>query len=461
MNLNIKGIVFLLIGLSMCLGSKGQTLEIHQISVGQGDATLIVVRDTTKLRQKLVAKGCPLPINARRYQMIVTAIDSNLALGGTVKTAILLDAGKGKEQGTKIISYMKKVGVTKVDTMLLSHFHDDHYGGFKTIINQGYKPGHVWDRGNNAPKPTRGKVKTDWIDAVTRAGAIRAAANPNATVLRLATTTNGDISMTCIAGDGYVMRSNVATRFGGVDENNFSVGWLLQYGGFRYFTGGDMNGMEFTLGDLETPMIDTLRKFDDNILRDILNDTVLGKGHVCAFKVSHHGGNESTNDYFLARMQPRVAIVSCGFSKSYYHPRIEVIRSLDTTTTKFWNTSAYDDIHHPGLPHAFRNSIKKYYVTTLMNAQEPSMTAQDWDTLYTKIGSAKRNGVIGGDILLVVDDNSAATASRFAVFHNAEKPAPALVTNGAVFVPRPERKIQYFECHRTHNTVPVNYISNH
>jgi competence protein ComEC len=462
MKRSLKGMVALLAAMCLLICVHGQTLEIHQINVGQGDATLIVLRNVVALELKLTAAGIAVPAANLKYNMAIEAVKAGANLAGTVNYAVLIDAGLGSVQGTKIYNYMQKIGVTKVDMMALSHFHGDHYGGFKTLMTTyNVLPDFAYHRGglDRFPKPSAGS-RAGYTTILTREGKPLNAADPNATVIRLGTPANNDIKLTCTASNGRVLRDlDPANRVASNDENNYSTSWVLQYKSFRFYTGGDLNGMEFTRGDLETPMIDNMIAHDGATFIDHATDAAIRPGHICAFKLNHHGGQESTNDYFLAMMQPKVALLSCGYSRSYYHPKIEVLKSLDASYVANWNTTDYVDASHPGLPTSFPNTIVNYYLTNLMDGRDPKMQTADYNGLYTQIGTAATNGIIGGDIMVVVDDNDIATESKFAVYWNGLVP-PAGVVTGPLRA-HTAAGTNYYRCHKSADATHVQYILNH
>ena len=55
-------------------------------------------------------------------------------------------------------------------------------------------------------------------------------------------------------------------------------------------------------------------------------------------KVGHHGSITSTQPEFLARIAPRWAVISCGLSNRYGHPREEVLAELQTAHVRTLST---------------------------------------------------------------------------------------------------------------------------
>jgi beta-lactamase superfamily II metal-dependent hydrolase len=113
-------------------------LEIHVINVGQGDSILIINRDLALLRQAL---GQAANAIANDVDLLPTALrDNPAALAGTVRRALLIDAGEDM-YGESVVGYLETQGVlTKgtVDTpnlsVLMSHYHSDHIGGLPYLF---------------------------------------------------------------------------------------------------------------------------------------------------------------------------------------------------------------------------------------------------------------------------------------------------------------------------------------
>jgi len=78
------------------LYAKSKLLRVHFISVGYGDAILVELPD---------------------------------------RTAMMIDAGEEK-YAQDIVSYLKKQGVKKISTAILTHPHENHFGGFKEVFDK-------------------------------------------------------------------------------------------------------------------------------------------------------------------------------------------------------------------------------------------------------------------------------------------------------------------------------------
>lgn len=48
---------------------------------------------------------------------------------------VVIDAGE-EEDGEEVVAYLKKQGVTRVDTLMITHFDKDHVGGADTVVEE-------------------------------------------------------------------------------------------------------------------------------------------------------------------------------------------------------------------------------------------------------------------------------------------------------------------------------------
>lgn len=230
-------------------------LKVHFIDVGQGDSILIQCPDGTTL---------------------------------------LIDAGKIWCY-TFLSDYLRRSGVDRIDFLIVSHPHGDHYGGLIEILKI-------------FPVETilvSGQVDT--TDLYQRfMEALKGLKRINYKIAR--------------AGDRY--------SFGGVEFlimhpstnlpdslNNCSIIAKLTYGEISFLFTGD--------AEEEAELEVISRGYD-------INSTIL--------KVAHHGSHTSTDQYFLSRVSPDEAVISVGEDNVYGHPSPQVIRRLKRGGIKTYRT---------------------------------------------------------------------------------------------------------------------------
>lgn len=107
-------------------------------------------------------------------------------------------------------------------------------------------------------------------------------------------------------------------------QNYMSYALIIRFNNFFFYTGGDLPAV------------------GENLIADSVMTNKLPAGNVpkynlpvrvAAFKCGHHGSSTSTSNYFLNRVFPRGAFISCGQNDSYDHPDQSVINSLQACAT--------------------------------------------------------------------------------------------------------------------------------
>jgi beta-lactamase superfamily II metal-dependent hydrolase len=261
----VRSLVTTLLLLVATVLLQAQTLKIHHINVGQGDCSLIV--------------------------------------SPTGKT-MLIDAGNNGLGTSNVLPYLQNLGLTKLDYVVTTHYHADHFGGMDEVINGlgGANIGVAVDRGTVHTVPTTA-VYTAYASAAATVAGGRQTATVG-TIIDL----GGGATLKCLATDGSVLNSGPVANATG-SENDLSSAWLLSYNEFRYFTGGDCGGETTYYADLETPISYVV-------------------GQVDSFKVNHHGSQYSTNQIFLNAISPTSAVIMVGNGNTYNHPVQTVLERL-------------------------------------------------------------------------------------------------------------------------------------
>ncbi len=413
-----------------------QSIEVHTINVGHGDASLIVVRDVALLKTRLQAAGHTLPTD--ELHLLDSAIEKGILLQNTVKKAVLVDAGDGNAQGDKIARYLEKMGIETRDSLtafILTHNHKDHYGGFRALMAAGDYNTEIYYRGNAKPVADGPGFKNNFLSVSSKSGLPLHEVDITTTDLDLGTANGNPIKLTAVSSNGYVYKSKPPNnQINSNNQNDHGCSWILQYGAFRYFIGGDLSGANISsYKDMETPLVDSLVKYDKAVFTDYTNRTTpVRKGHICGFKVDHHGSRHSTNPWFLYNMSPKVAFISCG--AQHGHPNVEVIDNF------------IDSLPYPSKTSTTANSLKNWYLTSLKS---------DWKDKRDSIGKTGNPGIISGNIVLVVDDKDISNKSRYVVQWDGENDADMVSKSKDMRKANLPGKTLY-ECHHA-NT--INYFT--
>ncbi|MBU8908147.1 stalk domain-containing protein [Desertibacillus haloalkaliphilus] len=223
-------------------------MEIHFLDVGQGDSTLVILPNDKTL---------------------------------------LIDAGS-RSAGEKIVSYLKKAGITTIDYAVATHPHEDHIGGFIDVFNE-FEVKNVLDSGYVHTTLTF----ENYLDFIYDNDIGFEVAERGATI-----DLDPGIDITVLTD--------------GADENSighahdFSVSLYIEYNDFSAIFTGDAET------ELESDMV--------NHYGDQLNAQI--------YQVGHHGSNTSSTQLFLDHVQPEIAYFSFGEGNAYGHPHDEVVQRM-------------------------------------------------------------------------------------------------------------------------------------
>jgi competence protein ComEC len=248
--------------------------------------------------------------------------DSILISSPSGKT-VLIDAGD-TTKGKAVVDALKRNNIQQLDYFIATHPHPDHIGGaaevFKAVkvlnvidngqppsVPQQATPPPTQKGTKKPPPPTRKATKTtsltkfydDYKAAVSSSGAHYENAKPG-TKYDL----GGGALLTIIAPSEPLFTKDKMTT-GGNEANANSIVARLDYGAFSMMLAGDAE--EQTEHRLLTKDLD-------------LRSRVL--------KIGHHGSKYASSGDFLNRVQPEVAIVSCGAWNRYGHPSQAVLDRL-------------------------------------------------------------------------------------------------------------------------------------
>lgn len=124
----------------------------------------------------------------------------------------------------------------------------------------------------------------------------------------------GAPTMTCVAANQVVQGGHAvvgAVTDGEAGKNRRSLGFIVAFGNFRYYVGGDMEIEQ------ETALAPILNPGDDLA------------GRVVAVKASHHGAKTSNPRVFFRRLRPDAVFISVGDENQYSHPDQRVLNYLE------------------------------------------------------------------------------------------------------------------------------------
>ncbi len=215
-------------------------------------------------------------------------------------TNALIDGGPS---GEPVYQFLKEKGVTKLDRVVLTHPHSDHYRGLKKVFNSFDVKNYYDTRAENVDAQGDNNLRD------------LAKAEPGCRTLypepgsELKWDSNVTVKVLSSCTEAVQMHDNDET-------NNCSLVLRVYYNGHGILLMGDAEAT------IETAMM--------RIYRSGLNSTYI--------KVGHHGARTSTSARFLARVQPKVAIISAGKDNVYGHPHKEALDRLRAAGAQVFTT---------------------------------------------------------------------------------------------------------------------------
>lgn len=250
-------ILFIFISVHKLNVSKGATstlnnrLIIHFIDVGQGDSVLIQINDKT----------------------------------------LLVDSGPDK----KAFSYLKKLGVKKLDYVICTHPHDDHLGGMPYIIKN-IPIGTFY-----SPKITN--TTESFKNMIQSLHSKNLKIIPASAGIQLNLEKNVNIIMFSPNNNYYK------------ELNNYSIVFKLTY----------LNTSFLFTGDAEIVNEEEMLNNGYNLASNVI-------------KIGHHGSISSSSKNFLKEVNPSIAVISCGKGNDYGHPHKDTLLKLKEQDISIFRT---------------------------------------------------------------------------------------------------------------------------
>ncbi len=189
-----------------------------------------------------------------------------------------------------VVPFLLSRWIGHLDVVVLSHPHPDHLNGLQAVLRH-ISVGQVWDSGQRVGIPTY-----LWLEEVLRDRRI-----PHK-ILEAGYQTSqfAPVQIGVLHPSNPMLSGSPRGRFSDVNSNSLVL--TVRYGKVTFLLPGD----------IEQEAEDRLLEQETDLAAQVL-------------KVPHHGGRTSSSEPFLARVHPKIAIVSAGYRNRFRHPHQETL----------------------------------------------------------------------------------------------------------------------------------------
>lgn len=207
--------------------------------------------------------------------------DSMLISTPSKRVNILIDTGRGIDINN-IIIYLKSIGISKLNYLIITHGDEDHIGGALYLIDNFKVDNVILNKGDYT------ELEVELITHLK---------NKNIKY------TNNINKIPFLNSYIYLLNTKEFSN-----ENDNSIVTYFEYQKYKFLFMGDSSS-----------------KTEEYLINNY-NLT-----NISFLKVGHHGSNTSSSPLFINKINPKVSLISVGRNNLYHHPNKEVLTNLSNS----------------------------------------------------------------------------------------------------------------------------------